>query len=229
MGMVMSVQRKKRACINILLSLAGFVLLWAIVTDAWGYSSHLAFSYGNYAYAFFSRIIWVTPALWLILRQSDMLAFNKQELFSHPIWNRPLVIVLSISLVVSVAGMLVTHGGFWLNPAVNVPLEIIKICFVGFVEETVFRAWGYNALSVIVTDRSAVIYSTVFFVLLHSPAYFVRFYLFGTMDHSTWLMQSLTTAIWGVIGCWLLKKSRTIWNPVIAHIIYDVFAILFVG
>ena len=225
----MTDQRKKQRFHYILLSLFGFVILWAIVTDAWGYSSHLASSYSYYVYAFLSRLIWVAPAFWLILRHSDSLTFDKQELFSHPVWNKPLVIVLILSLVFSFAGMLMTHGGFWLNPTVNIPLEIIKICFVGFVEEMVFRGWGYNALSATVSNRNAVIYSTVFFVLLHSPAYFVRFYRFGTMDYSTWLIQSLTTAIFGLVGCWLLKKSRTIWNPIIVHIIYDVFIVLFVG
>lgn len=225
----MSDQRKKRQFQYILLSLFGFVILWAIATDAWGYSSHLTVRYGNYIYAVLSRLVWVTPAVWLIFRYSDSITLSKQELFSRLVWNKSLVIVLTVSLVVSLAGMLVTHGGFWLNPTVNIPLEIIKICFVGFVEEAVFRGWGYNALSATVTNREAVIYSTVFFVLLHSPAYFVRFYRFGTMDYSTWLIQSLTTAIWGMAGCWLLKKSRTIWNPIIAHIIYDVFIVLFVG
>ena len=224
----MATRKKNLTRQSILLSLFGFVILWAVVTDAWGYSSHLAVRYGNYIYAVISRLAWVAPAIWLIFRYSDSVTFGKQELFSRPVWNKSLAIVLTVSLVVSVAGMLVTHGGFWLNPAVNIPLEIIKICFVGFVEEAVFRGWGYNALSAKVTNSKAVIYSTAFFVLLHSPAYFVRFYRFGAMDISTWLIQSFTTAIWGVVGCWLLKKSRTIWNPVIAHIVYDVFTGLLV-
>ena len=222
-------QRRKRMFQYLLLSLFGFVILWAIVTDAWGYSSYLAVRYGNYIYAVLSRLVWVAPAIWLIFRYSDLMTIGKQELFSHLVWNKSLVIVLIVSLFVSLVGMLVTHGRFWLNPTVNIPLEIFKICLVGFVEEAVFRGWGYNALSATVTNRKAVIYSTVFFVLLHSPAYFVRLYRFGTMDYSTWLIQSLTTAIWGVVSCWLLKKSRTIWNPVIAHRVYDVYIGLFVG
>ena len=214
---------------SVLMSLFGFVILWAVVTDAWGYSSHVAARYGNYIYAVLSRLIWVTPAIWLILRHSALLSIGKRELFSRPVCNKSLIIILIVSLVVSFIGMFVTHGGFWLNPTVNIPLEIIKICFVGFVEETVFRGWGYNALTEVVTNRKAVIYSTVFFVLLHSPAYFIRFYRFGTLDTSIWLAQSFTTAVWGVAGCWLLKKSRTIWNPIIAHIFYDVIVELLVG
>ncbi len=225
----MSTQKKAPTIQTILLSLFGFVLLWAIVTDAWGYSSHLAISCGSYIYAYFSRAVWVAPAIWLIFRHSAVLHFNGRLAFSRPVWNKQLIIVLVVSLIISFAGMIVTHGGFWLNPSVVIPLEIIKIIMVGFVEETVFRGWGYNALSAIVTNKKAVIYSTVFFVLLHSPAYFVRFYRFGTMDYSTWLIQSFTAAIWSVVCCWLLKKSKTLWNPIIAHIVYDLFTVLLVG
>ena len=35
--------------------------------------------------------------------------------------------------------------------------------------------------------------------------------------------------VWGIVFCWLLKKSKTIWNPIIAHIVYDVFIIVFAG
>ena len=214
---------------TVLLSLFGFVILWAILTDAWGYSSRLGSAYGSLIYACLSRLIWVAPAVWLIVRHSASLSFGRKELFSRPVWNKPLAVVLSVSLVVTVVGMLATHGGLWLNPEINIPLEIIKICFVGFVEETVFRGWGYNALSAAATDKKAVVFSTLFFVLLHSPAYFVRFYRFGTMDYSTWLIQSFTALIWGVVFCWLLKRSRTVWNPIIAHIVYDMLAVLFVG
>ena len=225
----MAAQKSNTVLKTILLSLFGFVLLWAVVTDAWGYSSHLTVTYGNYIYSYLSRMIWVSPAIWLIIRHSASLSCNGKELFSRPIFNKSLVIVLIAALVTTIAAMFINHGGFWLNPTVNIPLEIVKICFVGFVEETVYRGWGYNALSAITTDKKAVIYSTVFFVLLHSPAYFIKLYRFGTMDYSGLLMQSISAAIWGVIFCWILKKSKTIWNPIIAHIVYDVLAGLFVG
>ena len=140
----MAARKKNLTGRSVLMSLFGFVILWAVVTDAWGYSSHVAVRYGNYIYAVLSRLIWVTPAIWLILRHSASLSVDKRELFSRPVWNKSLIMILIVSLLVSFIGMFVTHGGFWLNPTVNIPLEIIKICFVGFVEETVFRGWGYS-------------------------------------------------------------------------------------
>ena len=222
-------QKKKPTFRSILLSLLGFVLLWAVVTDAWGYSSHLAIRSGSYLYAYLSRLIWVAPALWLIARRGAFLPFGGKELFSRPVWDRSLLLVLAASLLFAFGGMLAAHRGFWLNPSVDLPLEIIKIAMVGFVEETVFRGWGYNALSKVTTDRRAVVCSTVFFVLLHWPAYFIRLGRLGTMDWSAWLLQSFTVVVWGVIGCRLLKKGKTLWNPIIAHTVYDVLIILFVG
>lgn len=221
--------KKKNPLLYILLSLFCFVILWAIVTDAWGYSSHISGSYGKYIYAIISRLIWVAPAIGLIIHYNEELGFDNNKLFSRPIFNKSLSIVLIVSVAISFIGMIATHGGFWINPKINIPMEILVICFVGFVEETVFRGWGYNVLSAMVSNRKAVILSTVFFVLLHTPAYFVKLYRFGTLDYVTWLTQSLTTAIWGVIFCWLMKKSRTIWNPIIAHIFYDIIVVLFVG
>ncbi len=219
----MAFQKKDPTFRSILLSLFGFVLLWAIVTDAWGYSSHLAINGGSYIYAFLSRLIWVIPAFWLISRHSDFLRFSKNTLFSRPVWNRSFVIVLALSLLIPFVSMFVAHGGFWINLSTGIPLEIAKIMMVGFVEETVFRGWGYNALSAVATDRKATLYSTVFFVLLHWPAYFVRYYRFGTMDWSRWLTQSFAVSLWGVLFCLLLKKGKTLWNPIIVHILYDLF------
>ena len=225
----MYIYKKKRSLAFILLTLFGFVLLWAVVTDAWGYSSSLAFNYGKQVYALLCRLFWVFPAICLIKRHSDSLSIGKKELFSKPVWNRSLVTILIISVILTFAGMLIMHGGLWFNPEINIPLKIIVICCVGFVEETVFRGWGYNALRRIVSEKKAVILSTLFFVLLHSPAYFVRFYRLGAMDYQTWITQSISAIVWGIVFCRLLKKSKTIWNPIIAHVVYDVLATVFVG
>ena len=212
---------------GILMSLAGFVLLWAVVTNAWGYSAFLPV--GSYTYAFISRVIWAAPAVWLIFRYTDYLTFSRRMLFSRPAGNRTVAVTLAASLVVALFSMFLSHGGFWLNPAVSIPTEILKLIMVGLVEETVFRGWGYNALAAVTSDRKAVLYSTVFFVLLHWPAYFIRLFRFGTMDAPALLGQSIAALIWGILFCRLLKNGKTLWHPIFVHIVYDVLIILLVG
>ena len=125
--------------------------------------------------------------------------------------------------------MALTHKGFWFNSQVNPLLEVVKFATVGFVEETVFRGWGYNALARILSDRKAVIISTILFVLLHWPAYFVKLYRFGTFDFAAMLSQSLSAFLWGIILCWLLRKEKSLWNPIIAHGLYDLMSVLLIG
>ncbi len=48
----------------------------------------------------------------------------------------------------------------------------MKYVIVGFVEETVFRGWGYNALTKVTTDKNAVILSTMFLYSYTGPLTF---------------------------------------------------------
>lgn len=221
---------ERRLLHKILLPLAGFVFLWATVTDAWGYSEYLfRFRNGNYVYAYLSRLIWVFPALFLIFKYSDLLKFSRRQLFSPISVDRLFITVIIASLICVIMTMLARHRGFWFCKTVNLPLEIVKLIVVGFVEETVFRGWGYNALAKVIPERKAIMISTALFVLLHWPAYFIRFYRFGTFDFSGIVLQSFSAFVWGIIGCRLLKSGKSLWNPIIAHSFYDIATVLFVG
>ncbi|MCM1203794.1 MAG: CPBP family intramembrane metalloprotease, partial [Bacteroidales bacterium] len=138
-------------------------------------------------------------------------------------------IVSSVSLFFVFGSMIINHQSFWRNSEINFSLKIIKFATVGFAEEIVFRGWGYNALLKVTTDRKAVIFSTMFFILLHWPAYFIRLYRFGTLDFSGLMTQSISVAICGVAYCWLLKKGKTLWNPIIVHAGYDMLCVLLIG
>lgn len=215
---------------KIVLTLIGFVVYWAIITNAWGYSDYIFTddpnSIGTYVYGYVSRFVWVTPAILLIIKYNSKLKYNKNELFSRPKLNTSLVLVITISLACVVIGMLINHKGLWFNDEINLGLELIKFIIVGFVEETVFRGWGYNSLANISSHKKAVVITTVLFVLLHWPAYFIKYFRFGVFDFAGIIIQSVSALIWGFVFCWLLKKGKTIWNPIIAHTVYDLMCVL---
>lgn len=218
---------------SIVFTLLGFVIFWAILTDAWGYSDYIftndSHRIGTYIYGYFSRCIWVIPALLLIMKHNDKLALHKCELYQKPKFDKALMIVIIISLIYVAIGMLANHKGFWFNTELCLTFVIVKYIVVGFVEETVFRGWGYNSLVNIVSHKKAAIISTVFFILLHWPAYFIKLYKFGSFDFIGIIGQSSSALIWGFVCCWLLKKGKTIWNPIVAHILYDLTYVLFIG
>lgn len=224
---------KQLSCKKIVFTLLGFVLFWAVVTDAWGYSDWIfgngSCDAGKYIYGYLSRFIWAAPAVLLIIRYSNQLKIQKSELYRRPKFDKPLLIALAVSLGYVIAVMLVVHKGFWFNKSEFLGLIIVKYIVVGFVEETVFRGWGYNSLAAIVSDKKAAIISTIFFMLLHCSAYFIRLYRFGAFDSAGLIGQVSSALIWGFVFCWLLNKSKTLWNPISAHILYDLAYVLLVG
>ena len=125
--------------------------------------------------------------------------------------------------------MMINHKGFWFNREVSFGLVSIKYMIVGFVEEIVFRGWGYNSLANIMSHNKAAIISTALFVLLHWPSYFIKFLRFGVFDFTGMISQSIGVFILGLVFCWLLEKGKTIWNPIIVHTIYDLMYVLLLG
>lgn len=215
---------------GVVLSLLGFILLWTVVTDAWGYSSYLFRSEnGTYFYGYIIRFIWVLPAIFLIITKNDCLMLHSKEVFSRPRFNLQFVTVLLAILLYCLISMLAVHKGIWVNREVPFCLTLMRYFVVGCVEETVFRGWGYNALANVTPNRNAVAISTLLFVLLHWPAYLIKLFRFGTFDWAGLLAQSFSALICGILTCWLLKKSRTLWNPILAHSIYDFLSTILIG
>lgn len=222
--------KKQLAFSKIMFSLLGFVILWTVVTDAWGYSDFIfGFENGKYLYGYISRIVWVLPALILIILCNDFLWINKHELFSYPKLDKSFIIALTVSIVSVLISMLAGHKGLWINTEINFGLTLIKYVIVGFVEESVFRGWGFNALMKVSTYKKAAVFSTIMFIVLHWPAYFIKYLRFGTFDFAGILYQSFSALIWGLIFCWLLKKGKSLWKPIFVHAFYDFLMIMFVG
>lgn len=215
---------------KIILTLVGFIVFWTIITDAWGYSKFIFNNnIGTYIYGYISRFIWVLPAIFLIVRYNSKLKIKKEELFSKPVFNNSLFITVTVSLSYIVAMMVINHKEFWFNKEIILLPAVIKYIFVGAAEEIVFRGWGYNSLSNVLSHKKAAIITALFFALLHFPAYFIKLLRFGTLDIAGLISQSVSALIWGFVFCWLIKKGNSIWNPITVHTMYDLLFVLFVG
>lgn len=215
---------------GVIISLLGFILLWTVVTDAWGYSTYLLPSdNGTYFYGYISRFFWVLPAIFLIVTNDRCLLLHKKELFSRPRFNCQFIVVLWAVLLYCLVSMFAVHKRLWINREVPFWLTVMKYFVVGCVEEIVFRGWGYNTLAKTLPNRKAVAISTLLFVLLHWSAFFIKLFRFGTFDYAGILVQSFSASLWGILTCWLLKNSRTLWNPILAHFVYDFLLTILIG
>lgn len=175
-----------------------------------------------------SVFFWVLPAIFLIVT-NDKYLLHKKELFSRPRVNCQFIVILLAIFLYCFISMFVVHKGLWINREVSFWLTVIRYFIVGCVEEIVFRGWGYNTLAKTLPNRKAVAISTLLFVLLHWSAFFIKLFRFGTFDYAGIFVQSFSTSLWGILTCWLLKKSRTLWNPILAHFVYDFLLIILIG
>lgn len=162
---------KKKA----LLTMIGFILLWAVVTDAWNYSGILfpahMLSFGKYLYGYFSRILWMLPAVLLLCGFERNLSWDRKQLFSRPKPEPVFLAFMALTTIYALTSMAMNHHS-WHMTNENLPLLTIKLLIVGIGEETVFRGWGYNILRNFHSEKASLMVSALLFAVLHWPAYF---------------------------------------------------------
>ena len=207
-----------------ILSMIGFIVLWAIITDAWNYSENLfpvhILSFCKYLYGYLSRIIWMVPAFILIRRFDTDLFWGRKQLFSKPKVEPILVVFMVLTTIYALTSMAIRYNS-WHVTSENLLLLTIKFLIVGIGEETVFRGWGYNVLKKVHSSTVSSITSALLFVILHWPAYFIKLLLYGQFNWSGIVTQSISALLCGLLFAMMLKRSETLWNPIIAHFYYD--------
>lgn len=218
---------------KIIITLIMFILLWTIVTDAWGYSQFLfgasKGSWGNYLYGFLSRLVWAIPAIILLWVYKKEIPTTWKELFLNRPHIKPFIITVVVIVVYCFAGMIYSHGGMWINPEFDFSKNLINYVTVVFVEELVYRGWGLNALSAFLSERKANLVSTVFFVLLHLPAYFIKLYLYGTFSIAAFITQCVFVFVLGLLFGYLYNKGKSLWSPMTVHFLADFLSIMIIG
>jgi len=209
------------------------VLFWTVLSDAWGYSEHfltgLPNAWNRYIYGYISRLIWVIPFLFLIVREKHEEAIPLKQIFGFHFHWKSFLLALSVSTIYALCGMFFIHGGWWINPSIIFLQEFCKFLIVGFVEELVYRGFGLNMLSKYMSERKANIISSLFFVALHLPSHFIHWYCDSTFSLTTMLTQAISVFILGLIFGIVFRKSKSIWASAIVHFWYDFAFVVFMG
>lgn len=209
------------------------VLLWAVVCDAWGYSEHLLTNLPNdwnrYIYGYISRLIWAMPFLLLIVRSKQKGSISSKEIFGFHFHWKSFLTVFVLSTMFVLGKMFFNHGGWWINPNIIFLQELSKYLIVGFVEELVYRGFGLNMLSSFLSERTAIIVSSLFFAAVHIPAYFIHWCCDGVFLSTELITQVITVFIFGLIFGMVFRKNKSIWSVAIIHFWYDFIYVLFIG
>ncbi len=209
-----------------------FILLWTVVTNAWGYSRVLGAepdSWGNHLYNLFSRLIWAAPAIILLRIYRNEIPTTMSHLFTNKPDTKPFIVSISVILLYHIGAMFIYHGGIWINPEFDFPKLLLMFISVAFVEELVYRGWGLNAFSKYLTVKKANIISSLCFVLLHLPAHFIKLILTGTFPLTAVAVQCVMVFILGLLFGYLYRKGNSLWSCMTVHFLADFLSVIMIG
>ena len=187
-------------------------------------------SWQKFFYDIASRGIWVLPVFYYLQHYNIDLPINARQLFQKPTKSLAPRISLTSFFAYGVLLMFITHGTLRINPSFHFTRDIPFYIVVAFVEEIVFRGWALNALmGVLKNRRTAILLSTVFFILLHWPAYIIKYFTTGAFLATDFILQSLIVLITGILFSISFIKNKSLWAPLFLHAFFDVWIDLVVA
>lgn len=167
---------------------------------------------------FFKSILWL-GFIFVVLRKYNVQIPIKQ-MFKNPIKKKIIIPASAVIIAYILVIMFIQHRGFHINTNFHPSRLIGQFLLVGILEELVFRGWFLNSLSLLINERKANLISALFFVFIHYPSYIVG------AHPSLILTNSLGIFFAGLIFGWSFYKSKSLWVPIILHMLWDLLAIL---
>jgi uncharacterized protein len=189
-------------------------VFWVLVIYPW----LLGFGDKTLAYAFLNIIlrllVWVAPVLFYLrfIDRVSPLEYLKLKQY----WKRGLVFGLAYSILNFTASLLafgVPHPAaesFTWNSIIGTSI------LIGFVEEIPFRGFILQKLQERMNFWAANLISSILFLLIHFPGWISL--------HLMTVQTVVSVFIFGFIMALLLKYSRSLWAPVVAHSLNDFLA-----
>ena len=98
------------------------------------------------------------------------------------------------------------------------------ILLAGIAEEIVFRGFLLKKLWNLFSFKIAMICSSLLFVFIHYPIWFVR----GRTLSLEFVIASLYIFIFGILQGYIFKKTNSLWVCIISHSIHNLFANIFI-
>lgn len=170
-------------------------------------------------------LIWPGFALFFLHRYNDAVPIKAKKMFTSSL-NPPLLFsMLGLICLYQLAGMFMRHRGFYISPAFHPSDLITMFLVVGISEELVFRGFFMNALSAHMTEETANMVSSLFFVVIHFPKYIYD----GTFFSWQIIFNCAFLFCISLIFGYAFRKTHSVWTPAILHSVWDLLAVTIGG
>lgn len=173
--------------------------------------------------AIIKLLVW-TFSVYLILKKwPDLVEYSMAQMFTTKInWLKLFVISLIIILYL-LLGSFIQYGNLAIRDSFQ-SIDIINtVLMVGITEEAVFRGLLLNSLLKITNTKIAVLISSLLFVAIHFPIWIYSGKIAAIFLSGGFVQVFLLGVLFGVS----FIKSKNIFAPIILHMIWNLFTILF--
>lgn len=177
---------------------------------------------GTLAQTVIKLSVWTIPSYFLI-KNNISLPIPFLEIYKTRInWKRLVTLVLIIILYLLV-GSYIQYGNIEVRDSFKLIDVINSVLFVGITEELVFRGLILNTLLIKFNRWLSIGVSSILFLMIHFPVW---------IQTNTFLANLLSGGfiqvfILGIIFSISFIKSRNIFVPIVLHMIWNLFTILF--
>lgn len=159
-------------------------------------------------------IWWPLFAFVLIRKYSDELNVSLKEMVTTKPKLKILIPLMVFAIAYNLAGYFVDKSGY--GTSMKLYDLIFTAAAVGIFEESVFRGWFLNAISVFTSERKANIIASLLFVSIHYPAYIINGIGFVNI-----IMISIPMFVLSLLFGLAFRKNRSIWTSAIFHSFWD--------
>lgn len=166
--------------------------------------------------------IWTVPSF-LLIKKNEGIAIKYPDLFSHRVKWKTWVLVTLVIMIYLLMISYIQYGNIAIRESFQ-PISLINtVLFVGVTEEMVFRGWLLNSLLTKVSKWNAIILSSILFVFIHFPTWIYTNTFNGIISSGGFIQAFLL----GVLFSWSFMKSKNIFVPMLLHMTWNLFNILF--
>jgi membrane protease YdiL (CAAX protease family) len=170
-------------------------------------------------------LIWTVPAVILVKYYQNDMWISLKEMLTTKVKKIYKYFLIPVAfLLYLLLGAWVTFGEIAIHPDLVFTRLIGAVIFVGITEEVVFRAFLLNAFLKKMKPWYAVLLTAALFIPIHYPYWIYQG--FGLMK---FLEGSIVVLAMSIIFSWTFIKSKNIFVPIILHMSWNLFTVIFLG
>jgi len=166
--------------------------------------------------------VWTLPS-YILIKNSSYLEISYPYLFQNKIKWKKWIILLLVMVLYLILGSYFQYGDLKIRETFQIISIINSVLFVGITEEMVFRGLILNTLLTKVNKWGALILSSILFVVIHFPTWIYTGTLVANLISGGFIQVFILSLIFG----YSFIKSKNIFVPIVLHMVWNLFTIMF--